>query len=337
MNQNIFYRSFGLRVVERVAVIGGAGFIGRYLVEGCLQEGYNVTIVDNLTNHDSSILRSNDNSPEPADGRLSFYREEITDRNRLLDIFSHEKVDTCIHLAAKISVPDSVKNPENTIDVNVKGTLNVLEACSKSKVDNFVFASSAAVYGEPINLPITESHILNPLSPYGASKVAGEALVSSYRNLKKIKNASSLRFFNVYGKGQTLEYAGVITKFAERLSKRLPPIIYGDGNQTRDFVSVKDVVTAIMLTAKTTDSAGESSNNYRVYNIGTGKPIKIKDLARLMIKIFKLDLEPIFAEQKEGDLMNSYADITKSKDELRFIANENINSGLKEQISLTKN
>jgi UDP-glucose 4-epimerase len=330
--QKIFYRSFNLRIVKRVAVIGGAGFIGRYLVERCLQEAYNVTIVDNLTNQNSSILESDDNSPGPAHSGLSFYREDITNSNRLLDIFSRQKVDTCIHLAAKISVPDSVKNPENTIDVNVKGTLNVLEACSKNKVNNFVFASSAAVYGEPKYLPIPESHILDPLSPYGASKVAGEALVSCYRNLKKIKNASSLRFFNVYGKGQTLEYAGVITKFAERLSQRLPPVIYGDGNQTRDFVSVKDVVKAIMLTAKMREPISGTCNNYNVYNIGTGRRMKITELAKLMIKIFRLDLEPIFCEPKEGDITSSYADIRKSKKELRFIGNENINSDLKEQL-----
>jgi UDP-glucose 4-epimerase len=315
-----------------IAITGGAGFIGCYCTERCLEEGYKISIVDNLTNHNASPLGSDNSSRELGDGILSFYREDIAKSNRLSAIFKREKVDTCIHLAAKISVADSVRNPEDTIDVNVKGTLNVLEACSNNKVRKLVFASSAAVYGEPKYLPIAESHILDPQSPYGASKVAGEALVSSYSNLKKIKNASCLRFFNVYGKGQTLEYAGVITRFAERLSKKLPPIIYGDGNQTRDFISVKDVVTAIMMAAKTNDS-GDCNTNHNVYNIGTGKSLKIKDLAKLMIKIFKLDLDPIFAQQREGDIKNIYADITKSKDELRFIANENINSALKGQFS----
>lgn len=318
-----------------LAITGGAGFIGCYCAERCLEEGYKISIVDNLTKRNAFALGSDDSSREFSRGMLSFYKVDIANSNRLSDIFKREKVDTCIHLAAKISVADSVKNPEDTIDVNVKGTLNVLEACSKNKVSNLVFASSAAVYGEPKYLPITESHILDPQSPYGASKVAGEALVSSYSNLKKIKKASCLRFFNVYGKGQTLEYAGVITKFAERLSKKLPPIIYGDGNQTRDFVSVKDVATAIILAAKTNGS-GDCNTNHNVYNIGTGKSLKIKDLAKLMIKTFKVDLEPIFAEQKKGDIMNSYADITKSKDELKFIATENLNSALKLQFSPTE-
>ena len=147
----------------------------------------------------------------------------------------------------KISVTESVTNPSDTLDVNILGTLNVLEACSKSGVRKLVFASSAAAYGEPRTFPISEDHVLNPLSPYGASKAAAEVLISSYRNLNKIPNAISLRFFNVYGIGQSIEYAGVITKFHERLSKGEAPIIFGDGEQTRDFVSVNDVVDAILL------------------------------------------------------------------------------------------
>ncbi len=165
------------------------------------------------------------------------------------------------------------------------GPLTVLEACTKNNVNNFVFASSAAVYGEPKNWPISESHILSPLSPYGASKVAGEALVSCYRNLNQIQNTLSLRFFNIYGKGQSPQYAGVITKFTERLSQRLPPIIYGDGNQTRDFISVNDVVNAILLAAKLNDEDNSNNASNMTLNIATGRPIRIKDLARLMIKI----------------------------------------------------
>ena len=198
------------------------------------------------------------------------------------------------------------------------GRLTLLEACSKNNVNNFVFASSAAVYGEPKNWPISESHILNPLSPYGASKVAGEALVSCYRNLNQIQNTLSLRFFNIYGKGQSPQYAGVITKFTERLSQRLPPIIYGDGNQTRDFISVNDVVNAILLAAKLNDEDNSNNASNMTLNIATGRPIRIKDLARLMIKIFRSDLDPIFLEAKKEDIVNNYADITKSKEQLGF-------------------
>src|SRR5205085_7280537 len=149
----------------------------------------------------------------------------------------------------------------------VNGTLSVLNACASNNVGNFVFASSAAVYGEPKIIPIPEDHVLNPLSPYGASKVAGEALVSSFGNSQKIRNAATLRFFNVYGKGQSAEYAGVITKFIERLSSGLPPIIFGDGTQTRDFISVQDIVEAIVLAAQ----KGLSG----IYNLGTCNPISL--------------------------------------------------------------
>jgi UDP-glucose 4-epimerase len=310
--------------VEKVMITGGAGFIGHCLVERYLQEGFKVTVIDDLSNYNKNFTLINKDSGTLSNHNFSFYRKDIADRKEVLDIFKHENVHSCIHLAAKISVAESVKNPWNTIDVNIRGTLNVLEACSINNVNSFVFGSSAAVYGEPGQLPIKESHLLDPLSPYGASKVAGEALVSTYRNLKKIKNPSSLRFFNVFGKGQTPQYAGVITKFTERLSQRLPPIIYGDGNQTRDFISVNDVVSAIMLAAKLNDEDNNANN--MVYNIATGRPIRIKDLARLMIKMFKLDIDPIFVETKKGDIVNSYADITKTKEQLRFVATEKINS-----------
>ena len=155
---------------------------------------------------------------------------------------------------------------------------------------------------------------MSPLSPYGASKVAGETMVSCYRNLNQIQNTLSLRFFNIYGKGQTPQYAGVITKFTERLSQRLPPIIYGDGNQTRDFISVNDVVNAILFASKLNDEDNSNNASNMALNIATGRPIRIKDLARLMIKIFRSDLDPIFLEAKKEDIVNNYADLTKSKE-----------------------
>ncbi len=268
-----------------------------------------------------------------SSNKFSFYKEDIRNKKNILDIFNHERIiDTCIHLAEKINVHDSITNPEDTIEVNVKGTLNVLEACSSSGVKNFIFGSSVPVYGEPKKLPLSEDdHILRePLSPYGASKVAGEALVSSYRRSKKIKNAIALRFFNVYGEGQNIEYAGVITRFAEQLSRGLRPIIYGDGKQTRDFVSVNDVVNAIFLAVTEADKIKTSSSD--VFNIGTGIPISINDLAQRMIRIFGIDLEPIYYGAKEGDIKYTYADTRKSKNILKFIAIEELEPCLKQMV-----
>jgi len=205
-----------------------------------------------------------------------------------------------------------------------------LQACSTNKVKNVVFASSAAAYGEPKKLPISEDHILDPLSPYGASKVAGEVLVSSYGNFGNIQNAISLRFFNVYGEGQTLEYAGVITKFAERLSKGLRPIIYGDGEQTRDFVSVNDVVNAILLAAESENKISSSSAAAHVFNVASGKSISINDLAKMMIRISGLDLEPLYEEERKGDIKYAVVDTAKTKSILGFAAKQELEPGLKQ-------
>src|SRR5215213_2158336 len=318
-----------MSLAHKLLVTGGAGFIGHHLVKRLLlsQRNYKIIIIDNLSSGNKNFLDGNNN--RSSSKKFSFYKEDIRNKKNILDIFNHERpIDTCIHLAAKINVHDSIINPEDTIDVNVKGTLNILEACSNNGVKNFIFGSSAAVYGEPKILPLSEdNHLLEPLSPYGASKVAGEALMSSYRNSKKIKNVISLRFFNVYGEGQNLEYAGVITRFAERLSKGLRPIIYGDGKQTRDFISVNDVVNAILLAVTEADKIKMSSSD--VFNVGTGIPISIDDLAQRMIRIFGIDLKPIYYGAREGDIKYIYADTTKSESILKFIAIEELESSLK--------
>jgi len=333
-----------------VLVTGGAGFIGHHLVKRLSAMGCNITIIDNLSNANGIFLHKiksaiqasrvstsrfvslNDNETND----VSFYAEDIRNKEDLIEIFKGEEIDTCVHLASKISVPESITNPGDTIDVNIKGTFNVLEACSKTNVKNLVFSSSSAVYGEPKTLPISEREQLDPLSPYGASKIAGEALVASFRNTAKIQNAVSIRIFNVFGEEQSFRYAGVITKFAERLSASLPPIIYGDGDQTRDFIFVDDVVSAIVLLAGVADKIQEEkSSSYpssyaHILNVGTGKALKIRDLAQMMIKIFELDLEPVFTEPRRGDIVNSLADISRLKIVLGFGPSSEIEPCLKQ-------
>jgi UDP-glucose 4-epimerase len=333
-----------------VLVTGGAGFIGHHLVKRLSAMDCNITIIDNLSNANHNFLHTiksaiqgrsvstsrfvslNDNGIND----VSFYAEDLRNKDALIDIFKSQEIDTCVHLASKISVPESITNPGDTIDVNIKGTYNVLEACSKADVKNLVFASSSAVYGESKTLPISEKEQLDPLSPYGASKIAGEALLSSFKNTGKIQNAVSIRIFNVFGEGQSLGYAGVITKFAERLSARLPPVIYGNGNQIRDFIFVDDVVSAIVLLAADPDQKQEEkSSTYpssytHILNLGTGKALKIKDLAQMMIKIFDLNFEPVFAEARRGDIINSLADISKLETVLGFVPSREIMPSLKQ-------
>jgi UDP-glucose 4-epimerase len=287
--------------MNNVLVTGGAGFIGRHLVRTLKAKGHGVIVADNLVN------------PNSVAGQAPhFYKADVRDRRAMADIMKKEKIDSCVHLAALISVVDSVRDPASTIDVNIAGTASLLEACAECGVQNLVFASTGAVYGEPKQFPIREDHILDPLSPYGASKIAGEALIASYANCGKIANAASMRFFNVYGDGQSAAYAGVITKFAERLSAGLPPVIYGDGLQTRDFVYVQDVANAVTLALES--SAGPQG----AFNVATGRSITINELARAMIKIFGLDLEPVYEDERTGDIKLAQVDIERAKRRLGY-------------------
>lgn len=313
--------------MERLVITGGTGFIGRRLVKKLLtNEKCSVALITNTPN----LWDREQHEIRP----LTLYAADIRDRESISKIFRDEQADTCIHLAAKISVADSIKNPEETMDINVKGTLNVLDACYNSGVNNFLFASSAAVYGDVTELPISESCILRPLSPYGTSKMLAEQHVLSYRQQKKIKDTISLRFFNVYGLGQTSE-SDVVTRFATRLSKGLPPIIHGDGKNTRDFISVDDVAEAIILSIRAMD---EHKNRYKsnlrqvpVFNIGTGRATSIKELAEKMIAISGIKLDPIYEKgYQDRVILHSYANMAKAENILGFVAKKDFETGLRE-------
>lgn len=292
---------------------GGAGFIGSYLIRRLSTlKNYKITVVDDLSSGNKDRLSGFD---------IAFYENDIRDKKVVSRIIEKERIDTCVHLAAKISVAESMVNPENTFDVNVAGTLAVLETCS-GKIENLIFASSAAVYGHPKLLPLREDASLEPLSPYGASKVAGEALISAYRNSGRIHKTVIVRFFNVYGNGQSSAYAGVITRFLDHLSKGKPPIIFGKGDQTRDFIFIDDVVDAIMLSMSTRHSG--------IYNIGTGKPTSLGELATKMIEISGVSCRPIYRRSLSGDILHSYADVKKASSELDFSAKKDIETGLRQ-------
>ena len=335
--------------MKNIIVTGGLGFIGHHLVGKLIQENnekYDVTVVDNLSNTNPNAsfkifgeewqkyLGSNGATQlsilSPNGHRVTFVREDIRNREKILDIFMRGKFDTCIHLAAKISVTESVTNPQSTIESNIQGTANVLDACASIGVENVVFASTGAVYGEPKILPIREDHVLEPIAPYGASKVSGEMLLSSYAHCGKIKNGIALRFFNVYGQGQVSQYAGVITSFMERLSKGLPPIIYGDGKQTRDFVFVDDIAKAILTSARAQDIPG----SYQNFNVATGSSISIEELAHTMIRIYGFEgMKPIFSPERKGDIKAALVDVSKAEKILGFKASITPVSGLSQLIA----
>jgi len=316
--------------LKRVIITGGTGFIGKHLIKKLISEGvYSIATIANTANTNTNYY---------AEGALPItsYTADIRDVKAISEIFAHENAEICVHLAAKISVAESIKNPNETLDINAKGTLNVLEACQANNVENFVFASSAAVYGDVTELPIRENHTLSPLSPYGTSKKLAEQHISAYKNLNKIKRTISLRIFNVYGKGQGSE-GDVISQFASRLLTGMAPEIYDSGMQTRDFISVDDVVDAFISSIKFMEEGkNKTSDNFTsplIFNIGTGIPTSINELATKMIKIFGLDVQPDYKSGNDnGAILHSYADISKAREILHFNPKKGIDDGLKELV-----
>ena len=304
----------------KVFVTGGAGFIGRHLVKSLLERNCKVTIFDNFSNSSKiMILSLLNNGAQLVKGDITI-QDEISNA-----ISGHDAV---IHLAAKIDVKNSIKFPEETFMTNVNGTVNVLNVCVKHDVKNIVAASSTAVYGEPDNpnVPISENQKTNPLSPYAESKLKMEQHINSFSN-KYNFNAIILRIFNVYGKGQSQEYAGVITKFIDRISKNESLEIFGDGLQTRDFVSIQDVVEAIQNSiAKLEGMHG------RIFNIGSGKYTTIKSVAELLINLSRKKIAIKYFKQKEGDIKYSWADISLAKKYLNYYPKIEFDEGIKDLI-----
>lgn len=328
-----------------ILVTGGAGFIGKHLVKKLLSNSQDLglgslTIVDNLSGQDDIGSRKNKATIVPSHRYLHFYKEDIRNKKAISNIIKDGEIDTCIHLAALTNVASSIKNPNKTMDINVIGTLKLLESCSLNGVKNFIFASSAAAYGKATRLPIRESLALQPISPYGASKVAGEALVTSFKNMDRIQNAVSLRMFNVYGHNQNPDYADVITVFARRLNRGLPPVVNGDGKQTRDFISVSDAAECMIMALKVLEQRkGQPLYNssrlpHHVFNVGTGVSTSINELSRKMLEIYGVDLKPIHMNETSlGEVRYSYADTKLANSYLHFRAKQPLESGLKEIIN----
>ncbi|KUO39422.1 MAG: hypothetical protein AVW05_01515 [Hadesarchaea archaeon DG-33] len=301
----------------KVLVTGGAGFIGSHLVDGLLARGHSVTVFDNLSSGTMDNLKTHTGKPA-----YRFIQGDIRDAEAVERALAG--VDAVIHEAAMISVPLSVKNPEFARSVNVDGTLTLLKASLGHGVKRFVYASSCAVYGEQAELPISENAPLQPLSPYASSKLAAEKNCLAFHERDGLETVC-LRYFNVYGPRQTTgEYAGVMMKFLERLHTDQPPIIYGDGEQTRDFIFVGDVAEATLLALERKGVAGE------VMNIGTGEATSINKLCEVFLRLVgKSELKPIYEVPRGGDIKHSLADITKAKKILSFKPKTSLEEGVK--------
>jgi UDP-glucose 4-epimerase len=301
-----------------ILVTGGAGFIGKHLVDFLLKKDFRVTILDNFSNSTKeSISPFIKRGVKIIDG----------DIRNLPDIVNASKnQDLIIHLAAKISVFESIENPLETFQVNVDGTRNVLAACKKNQIKKLIVSSSAAVYRDGLpDVKLTEESEINPISPYGESKVKMEQTINEFASKHEI-NYVILRFFNIYGIGQSSEYAGVITKFMEKIKQGKPLEIFGDGMQTRDFVAVQDVVRSI-------DNA-ISSEKSGIYNIASGKGISVKDLAELIISLSGKNLDIQYTAGKKGDIIFSEADISSAKDDLGYYSKVELKEGINNVLAI---
>ena len=278
-------------------VTGGAGFIGSNIVKKLVARGDNVTVIDNLkTGKKENLISVKD--------KIIFYNDSILNLDLLENIT--QDIDGVFHQAALASVQESFIKPEEYQNVNVNGTENILKLAKKNNF-KVVYASSSNVYGNPKKIPIKKSDSKNPINPYAKTKLEKERLAKKYSQMG-IK-VIGLRYFNVFGKGQSKEYAGVLKLFLERIRDKLPPKINGDGSQFRDFVYVEDVADPNIMSM-------DSKVNHEFFNVGTNTSITILDLAKTIIKSSGLDIEPIFGPALKGDVQKTVADIDLIKDKI---------------------
>ena len=294
----------------KYAITGGAGFIGSNIAKLLLKKGHQVIIIDNL--HTGSLFRLKDIQDE-----IIFHKIDIRDYEKMKKILTG--IDGIFHQAALTAVPESFLKPEEYFDVNVNGTKNVFMIAKELGV-KVVFASSSSIYGDVEEIPIKENFGKNPINPYGKTKVEKESLAEKFWD--EGVSIIGLRYFNVYGKGQTGTYAGVITQFMKKLNENLSPIIHGKGNQIRDFISVEDVAQANLKSM-------ESNTLQGFFNVGTGKSISILELAKMMIKISSKNVLPDFDEEQPGDIEKSQADTILSNEKINWNYKIELNDGLR--------
>jgi|APSaa5957512493_1039668.scaffolds.fasta_scaffold39151_1 UDP-glucose 4-epimerase len=297
----------------KFGITGGAGFVGSNIAKLLIKQGHDVIIIDNLhTGKKKNIAEILD--------QVKFFNVDIRDYKKIEKILN--SVDGIFHEAALTIVQESFSKPKEYHDVNVVGTENILKIGKKFDI-KIVFASSSSVYGNVKSIPITENFPCHPINPYGQTKLDDEFLAEKYSKdgLKVI----GLRYFNIYGRGQTGTYAGVITKFMNQLENCKSPMIFGNGKQLRDFIFVEDVAEANL-------EAMKSSVKFGFFNIGTGITTTIKDLANLLTKLHNLQLEPEYLPSLKGDVQSSQSDIELSSNSLNWKFKTSLEDGLRKML-----
>lgn len=306
--------------MNRALVTGGAGFIGSNLVRLLVDRGYDVTVLDNLsTGYQENLAGLTD---------IKLIEGDIRDE-KIVET-AMRGVDAVFHLAATVGNIRSIEDPFEDSETNVIGTLRLLVAAQKTGVPKFVYSSSGAIFGDLRQLPIREDHPCEPLSPYGVSKLAAEKHCLAYSRLYGFE-VVCLRYFNVYGNNQRYDsYGNVIPIFVDRMLRGEPLIVYGDGNQTRDFVNVADVAQANLLAARSVGVSG-------VFNIGCGEAVTINKLIELLREIIDGELMVTHAAARPGEVLHSCADISAARSALGFKPTTDFRQGLREYFEWARN
>jgi nucleoside-diphosphate-sugar epimerase len=288
----------------RYLVTGGAGFIGSNTVDELVRRGHSVVVLDDLSAGKEENLAD-------VRSKITFVKGSITDIEAVQK--ATHQAEFVIHLAARTSVPRSVKDPLETNRINVDGTLNVLIAARDNKVRRIVFAASSSAYGETPTLPKTESMQPKPISPYGVSKYVGELYAQTFGRCYGLENVS-VRYFNIFGPRQdpSSPYSGVLSKFAIAFLDGTQPVVFGDGEQTRDFTYVDNAVQANLLACESSSASGE------VFNIGTGGRVSLNQTLQHLRRITGKNLEAKYESPREGDIRDSQADISKARELLGY-------------------
>ncbi len=303
----------------KILVTGGAGFIGSHIVDALVKLGHDVVVVDNLST----------GSKENLNPKAKFYEVDITDLEKLKEVFEKERPELVNHHAAQSFVSVSVKKPFFDAQVNIVGSLNLLECCIKNNIKKIIYSNSGgASYGNPEYLPIDEKHKINPVCHYGISKHTVEHYLFLYNHLYGLKY-TSLRYANIYGPRQDpYGEGGVVAIFTNKFLRGERPIIFGDGTHLRDYCYIKDVVEANILAMNKGDNQG--------YNVGTGEQVSTQEIFDRLKKLTKSDLEPIYEKERLGDAKAGSLNPLKIKQELGWQAKYDLDSGLKETVEYFK-
>ncbi len=303
--------------MAKALVTGGAGFIGSNLVRALLDRGDDVRVLDNFSTGNRANLEGLD--VEIVEGELRSY-ERVHNAVR--------GTETVYHLGALGSVPRSVQDPLTSSAVNVEGTLNVLLAARDEGVRRVVFSSSSSVYGAQAGLPVSESLPADPISPYGVAKLAAERYCVSFSRVYESFQTVVLRYFNVFGPRQSpfSQYAAMVPLFITAITSGEPVTVYGDGEQSRDFTYVANVVDATVRAAHAENASG------RIFNVAAGSPASVNDVADAISRIVGMPVEKSFAPPRPGDIRDSWADVSAARDVLGYVPSVDLEDGLRRTI-----